>query len=165
MDFGDLGDLGKNLTVIIPLILLVVFQIFTRKRRAERTLQEVVTSLLNEVNHNQKLMEAFLVKWQIKKFKTDSWKRNKNRIDALGQSVQTALADTFELAEDFNRQMENAKKNKSTSYLANINMDKLKGLLVKSKQALEEWLMSKTGTKEPPPKYPGMLDGLFGRRD
>ena len=158
MDFGDLGDLGKNLSVIIPLILLVVFQIFTRKRRAERTLPEVVTSLLNEVNHNQKLMEAFLVKWQIKKFKTDSWKRNKNRIDVLGQSVQIALADTFELAEDFNRQMENAKKHKSSSYLANINIDKLKEPLARSRQGLEEWLQENSSQQS----LPTRRRGLFG---
>jgi len=158
MDFGDLGALGKNLSVIIPLILLVVFQIFTRKHRAERTLQEIVTSLLNEVNHNQKLMEAFLVKWQIKKFKIDSWKRNRNRINTLDQSVQTALADTFDLVEDFNRQMENAKKNKSTSYLANINMDKLKEPLARSRRGLEEWLQEHSGQQNMPTRR----RGLFG---
>jgi len=158
VDFGDLGELGKNLTVIIPLILLIIFQIFFRRRRAERTPQEIVTSLLTEINQNQQLMEAFLVNWQVKKFKTGSWQRNKNRLDFLDQSVQTALADAFDLAEDFNRQMASAKKHKSASYLANINMEKLREPLARSRQGLEDWLQEKAGQQG----LPTQRRGLFG---
>lgn len=158
MDLDDLGELGKNLTVIIPLILLIIFQIFFRRRRAERTPQEIVTSLLTEVNQNQQLMEAFLVNWQVKKFKTGSWQRNKNRLDFLDQSVQTALADAFDLAEDFNRQMASAKKHKSASFLANINMEKLREPLSRSRQGLEEWLQAKAGQQG----LPTRRGGLFG---
>ncbi len=158
MDFGDLGDLGKNLTVIIPLILLIIFQIFFRKRRAERTPQEMVGGLLTEINENQQLMEAFLVKWQARKFKTGSWQRNKNRLAFLEQSAQTALADAFDLAEDFNRQIASAKKHKSASYLANINVDKLKEPLTRSRQGLEEWLQANAGQKG----LPTGRRGLFG---
>ena len=154
----DLGELGKNLTVIIPLILLIVFQIFFRRRRAERTPQEIVTSLLTEINQNQQLMEAFLVNWQVKKFKTGSWQRNKNRLNFLDQSVQTALADAFDLAEDFNRQMASAKKHKSASYLANINMEKLREPLARSRQGLEEWLQANAGQQG----LPTQRRGLFG---
>ena len=158
MDLDDLGELGKNLTIIIPLILLIVFQIFFRRRRAERTPQEIVTSLLTEINQNQQLMEAFLVNWQVKKFKTDSWQRNKNRLNFLDQSVQTALADAFDLSEDFNRQMASAKKHKSASYLANINMEKLREPLARSRQGLEDWLQAKAGQQ----RLPTRRGGLFG---
>ena len=57
-----------------------------------------------------------------------------------------------------------AKKHKSASYMVNVNADKLKVPLAKSKQELEEWLLENVGAKEPPPKYPGIIDGLFGRR-
>ena len=158
MDFGDLGELGKNLTILIPLILLIIFQILFRRRRAERTPREVVTSLLTEINQNQQLMESFQVSWQVKKFKTGSWQRNKNRLDFLDQSVQTALADVFNLAEDFNRQMANAKKYKSTSYLANINVDKLREPLARSRRGLEAWLQANAGQ----PRLPTRRGGLFG---
>ncbi len=158
MDFSDLGDLGKNLTVILPLILLIIFQIFFRKRRAERTVPEIVSSLLAEINQNQQLMEAFLVKWQARKFKTGSWQRNKNRLDFLDQSVQTALADAFDLAEDFNRQIASAKKHKSASYLANINVDRLKEPLTRSRQGLEKWLQANADQKG----LPTQRRGLFG---
>ncbi|MFC2003004.1 hypothetical protein ACFLV4_03555 [Chloroflexota bacterium] len=148
MEAGDLDDLGKNLTFIIPLILLVLFQIFVKRRKGENTTLEVVGSLLSEINQNQQLMEAFLVNWQAKKFKTGSWERNKNKLDFLDQSLQNALADAFGLAEDFNRQMDSAKQHKSASYLANINVEKLREPLARSKQGLEEWLEANTGQKE-----------------
>jgi len=44
------------------------------------------------------------------------------------------------MAEDFNRQIDAAKKHKSASYLANINVDNLRKPLVRGKQGLEEWL-------------------------
>ncbi len=150
MDFGDLGDLGKNITVLLPLIILILFQVFLKKRKGERTPLEVVGSLLSEVNQNQKLMEAFLFHWQVKKFKTGSWERNKNKLDFLSQSLQNALSDVFGLAEDFNRQIDNAKKYKSSSYLANISVDKGRGRLARRKQGLGEWLEANIGRKELP---------------
>ena len=158
MDFGDLGELGKNITIIIPLILLIIFQIFMRKRRTERTPQEIVSSLLAEVNQNQQLMEAFLLKWQVKKFNTASWQRTKNRLDYLDLSAQTALADAFNLAEEYNREIDSAKKNKSASYLANINVEKLRQPLTRSRQGLEEWLQASTGQQ----RLPTRRGGLFG---
>ena len=140
MDFGDLSELGKNISAIIPLILLVLFQIFMRRRRTEKTTPEVVNSLLKEINHNQQLMEAFLVTWQTRKFKTESWQRNKNRLDFLDPHVHTALTDAYDLAEEFNREITSAKKFKSSSYLANVNVDKLREPLARSRQGLEAWL-------------------------
>ena len=148
MDFSDLGDLGKNLTVLIPLILIILFQVFLKKRKGEKTPLEIVGSLLLEINQNQKLMEAFLFQWQAKKFSTGSWQRNKNRLDFLAQSLQTALSDAFSLAEDFNRQIDNAKKYKSSSYLANVNVEKLREPLTRSKQGLEAWLQSNSDKEE-----------------
>jgi len=139
VDFGDLSELGKNISAIIPLILLVLFQIFMRRRRTEKTTPEVVNNLLKEINHNQQLMEAFLVTWQTNKFKTDSWQRNKNRLDFLDQHVHTALTNAYDLAEEFNREITSAKKFKSSSYLANVNVDKLREPLARSRKGLEEW--------------------------
>ena len=157
MDFGDLGELGKNLIVLIPLIFLIFFQLFFRKRRMENTPLEVVSGFLSEVNQNQALMEAFLISWQAKKFKTGSWQRNKNKLDFLDQSLQNALADAFGLAEEYNREMDSAKKYKSPSYLANINVEKLREPLARSKRGLEEWFRVNTGQKE----MPAGRSGLF----
>jgi len=148
VDLDDLSELGKNLPAIIPLVLLVLFQIFSRRRRTEKTHPEIVNSLLKEINQNQQLMEAFLVTWQTKKFKADSWQRNKNRLDFLDQHVHTALTDAYDMAEDFNREITSARKFKSSSYLSNINVDKLREPLARSRKGLEEWLNLNTGQAE-----------------
>ena len=146
----DFGDIGQN---FLPLVLLVVFlvtSIFLKKRRGgavERTPLEVVSNMLSEIIYNQQLMEAFLVNWQVRKFKTGSWNRNKNKLDFLDHQLQITLSDAFGTAEDFNQQIDAAKKHKTASYLANINVEKLRVPLAKCKQGLEEWLQTNLGQK------------------
>ncbi len=55
----DFGDISANLFIILGIVALLVFNIFLRRRRGERTPHEVAMSLLSEVNHNQKLAEDF----------------------------------------------------------------------------------------------------------
>jgi len=138
----DFGNIGTNVLIFLAILFLLAFNIFIRKYRGERTPVEVVKSLLSEIIHNQKLIEDFQFHLQVKKFKAESWKRNKTKVDFLDQSLQTALADAFSMAERFNQDIDAAKKHKSTSYLSSISVDKLKEPLAKSKQGLEEWLQA-----------------------
>jgi hypothetical protein len=62
------------------------------------------------------------------------------------------------MAEEFNREIDAAKTYKSSSYLANINVDKLRESLTKSKQGLDEWFAANKDKKELMPKK----RGLFG---
>ena len=48
------------------------------------------------------------------------------------------LAHTFEMTEEFNERIDAAKKFKSNSYMAGIDVSKLKEPLAKSKQQLKE---------------------------
>jgi len=144
----DLGEIGTNAFVILAIIALLVFNIFLKRRRGERTPLEIAVSLLSEVNLNQKLVEVFQFHLRVTKFKTGSWKRNKTKLDFLDQPLQTALADAFSMAERFNQDIDAAKKHKSTTYLSGIGVDKLKEPLAKSKQGLEEWLQANMGTQQ-----------------
>lgn len=108
----------------------------------------MVRSLLSEINYNQKLMEAFLFQWQAKKFKTGSWGKNRDKMDYIDQDLHTTLASAYEIAGEFNREIETAKKHKSASYLVGIQVDRLKEPLAKSRQGLEEWLQLNKGKKE-----------------
>ena len=154
----DISDLSKNLFPLIILAVIVVVRIFFRRRRGDGTQVEMITGLLSEINHNQKLMETFNLHWQVKTFKTGSWNRNKAKLDFLNQPLQTALSDAFSIAGDFNQEITAAKKYKSSSYLASISVDKLRKPLATSKQGLDEWLQENMGR--------AMLKkrrGLFGR--
>lgn len=149
MDFSDLGEISKILVYVVPVIILLVVNAFFKKQKQQKARLSVVRSLLSEINYNQKLMEAFSLQWQTKKFKTATWKRNKDRMDYIDPGLGYTLADASEIADEFNREIDAAKKHKSTSYLASIQVDRLKKPLAKSKQGLEEWLQLNKGRKEP----------------
>ncbi|MBA7655374.1 hypothetical protein ES703_63278 [subsurface metagenome] len=161
----DFKDIGANLPFIVAVIVLIFFQFVIRRRRSpESTYPEIVQALLSEVRLNLRLAEAFSFSQRTRKFLTTSWQLNKNKLDFLDQSTQISLSDAFMMAEDFNQQIAASKKYKSTSYLAVIDVDKLKEPLTKSQEGLEQWLQSEVGTIEPQMKTPGPFDDLIGRR-
>ena len=160
MNFGE-----GSLPLILLAIGLILMQFFLRRRRQpEVTQQEIVERLLAEVRLNLSLVEVFYLDSKIRKFETAAWQMNKTKLDFLEHPVQGALADAFRMAEDFNQQIAAAKKHKSASYMINIDANKLKGPLTKSRLGLEEWLLTKIGTKEPRPKYPGIFDDFVGKQ-
>ena len=139
----DFGDIGRNLIILIPLILLIVFNLFFRRRKkAEKTQPEIAMGLLSEVAINQQIAETFLQRSQLKKFRTGSWQRNQEKLDFLDQKLQDELAKTFSMAEEFNRAVDATRKFKSPSYLEGISVDRLKESLTRSRQGLEEWFES-----------------------
>ena len=138
----DLSNTTINILIALGIAFLIGINLFLKSRHQARTPAEMVSSLLSEINHNQKLAEDFQFHLNVKKFKTESWKISKTKADFLGQSLLTTLDTAFGMAEGFNRDIDTAKKCKSTSYLAIISVDKLKELLAQSKQGLEEWLQA-----------------------
>lgn len=136
----DLSNTTINILIALGIAFLIGINLFLKSRHQARTPAEMVLSLLSEINHNQKLAEDFQFHLNVKKFKTESWKINKTKADFLGQSLLTTLDTAFGMAKGFNRDIDTAKKYKSTSYLAAISIDKLKELLAQSKQGLEKWL-------------------------
>jgi len=148
VDF-EWDEIGKVLGYLVPLIILILINVFFRKQQEQKRRLTVVRSLLSEIEYNQKHMEAFSFQWQTKKFKIGNWKRNKDKMDYIDQRLHATLTGAYEIAEEFNREIDAAKKHKSASYLASIQVDKLREPLAKSKQGLEEWLQLNKGRKEP----------------
>jgi hypothetical protein len=144
----DLSEIGKILSYLLPVIILLVVNIFFRKQQEQKRRLTVVRSLLSEIDYNQKLMEAFSFQWQAKKFKTATWKRNKNKMDYIDHGLHTTLAGAYEIAEEFNSEIDTAKKHKSVSYLAGIRVDKLRKPLAQSKDGLEEWFQTNKGKEK-----------------
>ena len=84
----------------------------------------------------------------MKNFKTTTWKRNKDKMDYIDQTLYSTLADAYEIAEGCNREIDAAKKHKSTSYIAGIDTRRLIEPLAKSRQGLEEWIELNKGKKK-----------------
>jgi hypothetical protein len=150
LDF-DWGEIGKIFSYLSPVLFILLFNVFFRKQQEKKRQETVIKNFLSEINYNQKLAEALSLKWQVKKFKTTTWEKNKGKIDYIeDKGLYTTLVDAYEILNEFNRDIELAKKYKSTSYLVGLKVDRLKAPLDKSKQGLQEWLeLSKVKKKTP----------------
>ena len=136
----DWSEIGKVISYIIPVIIFLLFNVVFRKQREKQGQLEVVKGLLSEIEYNSNLADMFSMRSQIKNFKIATWKRNRDKIGFIDQDLYSTLADAYEIAEGFNRDIDVAKKNKSMSYIAGINVTRLIKPLTMSKQGLEEWL-------------------------
>jgi len=151
------GMLG-NIILVVVILLFMLGSIFLRRRSVEKTELGKIITLLSEINQNLKIIDTFSFHLGVKKFKTDSWQRNKTKLDFLDERLHTTLANAFGMAEEFNQRIDEAKKYKSSSYLASIEVDKLKDTMTKSQQELGEWFQENKDKKELLPKK----RGLFG---
>ncbi|MFC1968498.1 hypothetical protein ACFLVX_03820 [Chloroflexota bacterium] len=152
MDF-DWGDIGK-ISYLVPVIVFLLFNVLFKKQQEQKRRVAAVKSLLSEIEHNKKLIESLYLGWQTKKFKTATWKRNKDKMDYIDKGLYLTLADVYEIADGFNQEIDKAMRYKSTSYLASIKIDRLTEPLAKSNLGLLEWLelnkdKTKTSTQTP----------------
>ncbi len=145
----DWNQIGKVASSLAPLLGFILFNLLFRKQTEQRRRLAVVKSLLSEIVYNQRLVESVLLQYKIKKFKTSTWKRNKGKMDYIDQGLRSILANAYDIAEEFNKEMDKAKKYKSSSY---FNTSRLIEPLVKSKRGLEQWLeLNKDIKKASPP--------------
>ena len=135
MDF-DWSEIGWGLTYLIPLIIFIL----TRNRFRKQSKPAVVKGLLSEIEYNINLADSISMRSQMTTFKTVTWKKNRDKLDYIDRSLYSILADAYEIADVFNREIGAAKKYKSTSYIAGIDASRLVKPLAKSKQGLEEWI-------------------------
>jgi|GEM_PF-647577 len=145
---------------LIPLIIIIVLSFVMRRRRpAEKTPQDIASSLLMDVVANQRALEKFETQKRPKKLKLGSWQRNSEKIDFLEPSLRSTLAEAFRQIEDFNLRVESAKMYKSTSYLFGVNIERLEGPLTKSREGLEEWLRANIEQAGPGAGRQGCMGG------
>jgi hypothetical protein len=161
----DFGTIQENLPFIIGAAALLAVQLFLRKKAGPAAnQQQVVQNLLSEIQLDLKIAENFSYAAPARKYMITTWKMNKERLEFLDKDVQATLNDAFVIAEDYNKQIDSAKRFKSTSYIVGIDTKKLRSFLTTSQQGLEKWMIAKTGTKNPPEKIPGIVDDLLGKR-
>ena len=164
MGFEDIfGGDSNQWMFLIPLVIIIMWSLFFRRRKAEGTEVEIASSLFFEISENLRIVEGFSTQKRPKKFKTGSWQRNSEKVVFLEASLQEDLADAFNLAESFNQSIDLAKKQKSNIYLSGIDVHKLEEPLTKSKEGLQEWLktnMQQAGPQAGRPGCMGMGGGL-----
>jgi len=154
-----LGEWGTNIILVIIVLLFLVFNIYVRSKKTGKTPLGRVVNIFAELNHNEKLVENFSFQAGAKRFRTGAWKGNSNKVDFLPYELRVLISQVFEMCEEVNGRIDAARKFKSTSYMAGIDVDKLKAPLAKSKQQLQEWLQENMQNPEYMPKK---RRGLFG---
>ena len=153
-----MGESGTTIILVVIVLLFLALNVFVRSRKAGGTPLGRVVSILAEVNHNEKLVANFGFTAGARKFKTGAWRKYNNKVDFLPHELRMVLAKAFEMSEEVNERINAARKFKSTSYMAGIDVDKLKAPLARSKQQLQEWLQENMQNPEFMPKR----RGLFG---
>lgn len=130
-------------TQIILIGLLIVFLIFTYVRRKPAGTPNINAALgiLGDVNENIKIMQDRVANPQsIKKFQTKGWFRFKNKVGFLESDVNASIDEAFALAGDFNTRIDLARKNRVLATLQDMQLEKLREPLNKSKAGLSDWL-------------------------
>jgi len=153
------GDSGTNIILVIVVILFLALNVFIRSRRAGGSPLGRVVGIFANLNHNEKLVENFGFHRSVEKLKTNAWKKNKDKVDFLPQELRMALSQVFEMSEEVNERIDAARKFKSDSYMAGIDVSKLKPPLAKCRQQLQEWFQENMQNPEFQPKR---RRGLFG---
>lgn len=163
MGFEDIfGGEGNQWMLIIPLIIIVVYSLFFRRRKAEGTQMEIASSLFFDISENLRIAEDFSFQKRPKKFRTGSWQRNSEKVDFLETSLLSDLDEVFTLAESFNQEIDAAKKQKSNIYLSGVDVHKIEGPLTKSKEGLQQWLKTNMQQAGPDAGRRGCMGGGLG---
>lgn len=163
MGFEDIfGGEGNQWMLIIPLIIIIVYSLFFRRRKAEGTQMEIASSLFFDISENLRIAEGFGFQKRPKKFRTGSWQRNSEKVDFLETSLLSDLDEVFTLAESFNQEIDAAKKQRSNIYLSGVDVHKIEGPLTKSKEGLQQWLKTNMQQAGPDAGRRGCMGGGLG---
>ena len=159
------GNIQQYYPFFILAFALIAFQFLrSRGRDPVKNQLELVQDLAAEVRLDVRMAEVLKTHPSPRPFMTTTWQLHKKQFDFLDESLQKNLIEAFTLAEDYNKQIIAARKQKSFESLAKLDTDKLMGLLGACKEGLEQWMLFKVGSRNPPVKHPGIFESLFGRR-
>ena len=156
------GEGSSQWTMIIPLIGLIVFSSVMKRRKTESTPQDIASGLLSDLNANQGIVEHFGSQTRPVKLKVGSWERNNAKLGFLDDVTRSSITNFFKMAEDFNQQMDTAKRYKTTSYISGINTERMKEPLVKGREGLQEWMKANMQQAGPGAGRQGCIPGMGG---
>lgn len=155
-------DSGALFVVISIVLVLLLFSLL-RRRGGPGKYPEVVQFILYDVKLNQIIAENLPKYEKPRTFEYTNWTMNKTKIGFLSETLKKNLNESFKLVDEFNKIIKAAKKGKSDSY-KHLDTTRLRELLEECRKELEDWMMTNTGQKELPPKYPSLSSFFFGER-
>lgn len=154
-----MSDTGINVLLGLVLLLALALNLYVKMRRSAKSSLGKVSLILADINRNENLVENFGFHRSVGRMKTGAWDKNKDRVDFLPQELRMALSQVFEMVEEVNSRIDAARKFKSDSYMAGIDVSRLKAPLARSKEQLQGWVQENANNPEYQPKK---RRGIFG---
>jgi hypothetical protein len=139
-----------QLVQIIIIALLIIFLIGTYvfKRPSGSPKVNAAMGILSDVSDNMKIMENRIANPQLKtKFELANWRRFKDKVGFLDDELITSINESFSLAGRFNAGTDSARNNKALAAVQDMQLDKLREPLTKSKAGLSDWLRANYQTE------------------
>ena len=158
-------NFSQNLPLILIVIALGLFVYYVARRRPDRAYPEVARGLLTEVRLNRAILEALPMRPKPRKLEVVMWEAHKKGLDFLGQTLCANLSEAYGETKQLNQRIQQVLKSRTTGAEAQAAIGDtagLKEMLAKCQAGIEDWLLVHTGRKEPPVKYPSIIDDLFG---
>jgi hypothetical protein len=141
-----------NILIGIALLLTLALAIGLQMLRVRQSPLGRVVGILTNIKHNEKLYENFSFHRSIGRLKAGAWHKNKHKVGFLPRELMTALSEAFELVDEVNEKIDAAIKFKSDSYMAAIDISKLKTPLATCREQLQEWIYANMHNPEYLPK-------------
>lgn len=127
--------------IIFLVLILFLFWTFSRRKKTGTPNVDAAMGILTNVNDNIKIMEDRLTNRDSKKkFQTGGWKLYKDKVGFLDASLISTMNQAFSMAEDFNGRIDFARKNRAIATLQDMQVDRLREPLTRSKEGLVAWL-------------------------
>ncbi len=142
----------ENILIGVALFLMLGLAIGLQIVRMRRAPLGRVVGVLSNVKHNERLCENFSFHRSIGRLKAGAWHKHKNKVEFLPQGLMTALSELFEMVDEVNERIDAATKFKSDSYMAAIDISKLKTPLATCREQLQEWIYANMNNPEYLPK-------------
>ena len=156
--------MGNSIGFIFLALALVGLSFILRMRRNPVKDQlEIVQGLASEARLDIRMADVLKTHPNPRPFVTTTWLLRRKHVDFVDAALRDSLEKAFELAEEYNVTIYAARKTKSFGALSSLDTEKLKGLLAVCQESLEQWMLLKVGSRNPPEKGPIVLDFLIGK--
>lgn len=136
----------------LALFLILGLSIGLQILRTRRAPLGKVVGILSSVKYNARLCENFSYHHSIGRLKSDAWEKNREKVGFLPQELLNNLSEVFDIVAEINVNIDAAMRFKTDSYMAAIDVSKLKEPLATCEEQLKEWLYANMNNPDYLPK-------------
>lgn len=136
----------------VAMFLLLVLSLAIQALRTKQSPMGKVVGIVSSLRHNIKLCDNFSYDRSIGRFKTAAWDKHKGSVGFLPEGLRAELSGVFEEIGEINERIDAARKYGSDSYMASIDVSKLKAPLAACREKLQAWVYENMHNPEYLPK-------------